>query len=344
MNCSNLRLRRRQLLRLAAGAAALPALARIARAQAYPSRPVRLIFGFAAGGSADIVARLIAQFVSGRLGQPVIVENRTGASSNLAGEAVAVGAGRLHAAVRHHSVNAINATFFDNPKFDLKRDFAPVSGVTRVPNVLEVNPSVPANNVAEFIAYVKANPGKLNMASTGNGTSIHLADELFKASTGTNLVHVPYRSPPQAMTDLLVGQVQVKFDVMTQGLAHIKEGRLRALAVTTATRSETLPDVPTRLRRKLVERRLRACGNAVRDRRSHQQGDQCRADRSENQGAAYKPRQHGDHRQPRRVRSIPRRGNRQMGQGGSRGQHQGGVTSAGAAAPTTSRRFSAAHR
>jgi hypothetical protein len=241
-------------------------------------------------------------------------------------------------------VNAINATFFDNPKFDLKRDFAPVSGVTRVPNVLEVNPSVPANNVAEFIAYVKANPGKLNMASTGNGTSIHLADELFKASTGTNLVHVPYRSPPQAMTDLLAGQVQVTFDVMTQGLAHIKEGRLRALAVTTATRSETLPDVPTRLRRKLVERRLRACGNAVRDRRSHQQGDQCRADRSENQGAAYKPRQHGDHRQPRRVRSIPRRGNRQMGQGGSRGQHQGGVTSAGAAAPTTSRRFSAAPR
>ena len=142
-------------------------------------------------------------------------------------------------------MNAINATFFDNLKFDLKRDFAPVSGVTRVPNVLEVNPSVPANNVAEFIAYAKANPGKLNMASTGNGTSIHLAGELFKAMTGTNLVHVPYRSPPQAMTDLLAGQVQVMFDVMTQGLAHIKEGRLRALAVTTAARSEALPDVPT---------------------------------------------------------------------------------------------------
>jgi len=143
------------------------------------------------------------------------------------------------------TVNAINATFFDNLKFDLKRDFAPVSGVTRVPNVLEVNPSVPANNVAEFIAYAKANPGKLNMASTGNGTSIHLAGELFKAMTSTNLVHVPYRSPPQAMTDLLAGQVQVMFDVMTQGLQHIKEGRLRALAVTTAARSDALPNVPT---------------------------------------------------------------------------------------------------
>ena len=175
----------------------------------------------------------------------MIVENRTGASSNLAGEAVArVGAGRLHAAVRHHR-ECDQRHFFDNLKFDLKRDFAPVSGVTRVPNVLEVNPSVPANNVAEFIAYAKANPGKLNMASTGNGTSIHLAGELFKAMTGTNLVHVPYRSPPQAMTDLLAGQVQVMFDVMTQGLAHIKEGRLRALAVTTAARSDALPDVPT---------------------------------------------------------------------------------------------------
>ena len=245
MNCSNLRLRRRQLLRLAAGAAALPALARIARAQAYPSRPVRLIFGFAAGGSADIVARLIAQFVSGRLGLPVIVENRTGASSNLAGEAVARSAPDGYTLLFVTTVNAINATFFDNLKFDLKRDFAPVSGVTRVPNVLEINPSVPANSVAEFIAYAKANPGKLNMASTGNGTSIHLAGELFQAMTGTKLVHVPYRSPPQAMTDLLAGQVHVMFDVMTQGLQHINEGRLRALGVTTATRSDALPGVPT---------------------------------------------------------------------------------------------------
>ena len=240
-----MRLPRRTILRLAAGAAALPGAARIAWAQTYPTRPIRLILGFAAGGSADIVARLIAQFVSERIGQPVIVENRTGASSNLAGEAVARSAPDGYTLLYVTTVNAINATFFDNLKFDLKRDFAPVSGVTRAPNVLEINPSVPANSVAEFIAYAKANPGKLNMASTGNGTSIHLAGELFKAMTGVNLVHVPYRSPPQAMTDLLAGQVQVMFDVMTQGLQHIKEGRLRALAVTTAARSEALPNVPT---------------------------------------------------------------------------------------------------
>jgi tripartite-type tricarboxylate transporter receptor subunit TctC len=223
-----MRLPRRTFLRLAAGAATLPTVSRIAWAQTYPSRPIRLILGFAAGGSADIVARLIAQFVSERIGQPVIVENRTGASSNLAGEAVARSAPDGHTLLFVTTVNAINATFFDNLKFDLKRDFAPVSGVTRAPNVLEINPSVPANNVAEFIAYAKANPGKLNMALTG-----------------VNLVHVPYRSPPQAMTDLLAGQVQVMFDVMTQGLQHIKEGRLRALAVTTAVRSDALPDVPT---------------------------------------------------------------------------------------------------
>ena len=222
-----MRLPRRTFLRLATGAAALPIVSRVAWAQSYPSRPIRLILGFAAGGSADIVARLIAQFVSERIGQPVIVEIRTGASSNLAGEAVApVGPRRLHASVCHHR-ECDQRDLLRNLKFDLKRDFAPVSGVTRVPNVLEVNPSIPANNVAEFIAYAKANPGKLNMASTGNGTSIHLAGELFKAMTGINLVHVPYRSPPQAMTDLLAGQVQVMFDVMTQGLQHIKEGRLR---------------------------------------------------------------------------------------------------------------------
>jgi tripartite-type tricarboxylate transporter receptor subunit TctC len=237
-------LSRRKLLRIAGAAVTLPALPRLARAQAYPSRPIRLILGFAAGGSADIVARLIAQHVADKIGQPVIVENRTGASSNLAGEAVARSAPDGYTLFLVTTVNAINATFFDNLKFDLKQDFAPVSGVTRVPNVLNVNPSVPANNVAEFIAYAKANPGKLNMASTGNGTSIHLAGELFQSMTGTKLVHVPYRSPPQAMTDLLAGQVQVMFDVMTQGLQHIKDGRLRALGITTATRSPALPDVP----------------------------------------------------------------------------------------------------
>jgi tripartite-type tricarboxylate transporter receptor subunit TctC len=236
---------RRQFLRGVATTAALPAFPYLARAQTYPNRPIRLILGFAAGGSADIVARLIAQHVADNIGQPVIVENRTGASSNLAGEAVARSAPDGYTLFLVTTVNAINATFFDNLKFDLKRDFVPVSGVTRVPNVLNINPSVPANNVAEFIAYAKANPGKLNMASTGNGTSIHLAGELFQSMTGTKLVHVPYRSPPQAMTDLLAGQVQVMFDVMTQGLQHIKDGRLRALGVTTVARSPALPDVPT---------------------------------------------------------------------------------------------------
>ena len=254
-------------------------MARIARAQAYPSRPIRLILGFAAGGSADIVARLIAQLVSDRIGQPVIVENRTGASSNLAGEAVAARRPTATRCCSSPRVNAINATFFDNLKFDLKRDFAPVSGVTRVPNVLEVNPSVPANNVAEFIAYAKANPGKLNMASTGNGTSIHLAGELFKAMTGTKLVHVPYRSPPQAMTDLLAGQVQVMFDVMTQGLQHIKEGRLARSAVTTATRSDALPGVPTVPRLCPATKQAHGAASARR-RERHPRSSKCSTGRS----------------------------------------------------------------
>ena len=242
---SIMRLPRRTFLRLAAGAAALPAAARIARAQTYPSRPIRLILGFAAGGSADIVARLIAQFVSERMRQPVIVENRTGASSNLAGEAVARSAPDGYTLLLTVLTNVLNAALYQNLKYDFMRDMAPVAGIANAPYVVVINPSLPARTVPEFIAYAKANPGKLNMASTGNGTSIHLAGELFKAMTGVNLVHVPYRSPPQAMTDLLAGQVQVMFDVMTQGLQHIKEGRLRALAVTTVARSDALPEVPT---------------------------------------------------------------------------------------------------
>ena len=210
----------------------------------------------------------------------MIVENRTGASSNLAGEAVARSAPDGYTLLFVTTVNAINATFFDNLKFDLKRDFAPVSGVTRVPNVLKVNPSVPANNVAEFIAYAKANPGKLNMASTGNGTSIHLAGELFKAMTGTNLVHVPYRSPPQAMTDLLAGQVQVMFDVMTQGLAAHQgrppsraRGDDRDALGRAAGRADGRRD-RARLRSKLMERRLRA------ERERHPRSSRCSTGRS----------------------------------------------------------------
>ena len=205
-----MRLPRRQFLRLAASAATLPAATRIARAQTYPSRPIRLILGFAAGGSADIVARLIAQFVSDRIGQPVIVEGRTGATRNLAGEAVARSAPDGYTLLFVTTVNAINATFFDNLKFDLKRDFAPVSGVTRVPNVLEINPSAPANNIAEFIACTQGQSRQAEHgASIGNGTSIHLAGELFKAMTGVNLI-VPTVARREAMTDLLAGPVRCR--------------------------------------------------------------------------------------------------------------------------------------
>jgi tripartite-type tricarboxylate transporter receptor subunit TctC len=237
-------LARRRLLQLAAGAAAAAGLAPNARAQGYPNRPIRLIVGFPAGGSADIFARLVTQRLSETLGQPVIVENRAGAATNLATELAARAEPDGYTLLFVVTVNAINATFYDSLKFDFLRDFAPVAGVAIVPNVLNVNPSIPVRTVPEFIAYTKANPGKLNMASTGNGTSIHLAGELFKSMTGTNLVHVPYRSPPQAMTDLIAGEVQVMFDVMTQSLGQVRAGRLRALAVTTAARSEQLPDVP----------------------------------------------------------------------------------------------------
>ena len=236
---------RRRFLQLAAGAAGLSVSSNVAIAQAYPSRPIRLIVGFSAGGSADIVARMIAQWLSERLGQPVIVENRTGAASNLAAESVARSAPDGYTLLYALTVNAINATYYQNLKFDMVRDFEPIAGVTRAPNVLIIHPSIPAQTVPEFIAYAKANPGKLNMASTGNGTSIHLAGELFNSMTGVKLVHVPYRSPPQALTDLIGGQVQVMFDVLVQSLPHIKTGRVRALAVTTTERSASLPDVPT---------------------------------------------------------------------------------------------------
>jgi tripartite-type tricarboxylate transporter receptor subunit TctC len=238
-------MQRRRFLALAAGGITSPAVMRLAHAQqAWPNRPIRMLLGFAAGGSADIAARQIAQWLTERLGQPVVIENRTGAASNLAAEAVARSAPDGYTLFFATSANAINATFYDNLKFDLKTDFAPVAGVLRTPNVLNVNPSLPVQTVPQFIEHLKANPGKLAMASTGNGTSIHLAGELFMSMTGTKMVHVPYRSPPQALTDLLAGQVQVMFDVITQGIGHIKENRLRALAVTTAKRVDILPGVP----------------------------------------------------------------------------------------------------
>jgi tripartite-type tricarboxylate transporter receptor subunit TctC len=240
-----MKLPRRKFLHLAAGAAALPGVSRIARAQTYPSRPVRLIVGFPAGGGADTLARLTAQWLSERLGQPFIVENRPGAGTNIATEAV------VHAPADGHTLllvgpsNATNATLFERLNFNFIRDIAPVAGIARVAFVLLVNPSLPAKTFLEFLAYAKANPAKVNMASSGSGTPSHIAGELFKMMAGVNMLHVPYRGDVPAITDLLGGQVQVYFGTLSGSIEHIRSGKLRALAVTTAARSEMLPDVPT---------------------------------------------------------------------------------------------------
>jgi tripartite-type tricarboxylate transporter receptor subunit TctC len=240
-----MKLPRRQFLHLAAGAAALPALPHIARAQAYPSRPVRIMVGFAAGGGADIFARLLGQWLSERLGQQFIVENRAGATSNIATEAVARAAGDGYTLLLVTPANTINVTLYEKLNFEFLHDIVPVALIIRVPHIMEVHPSVPAKTVPEFIAYARANPGKVNMASSGSGTSIHVSGELFKMLTAVEMIHVPYRGSAPALTDLLGGQVQVMFDGMTTSVEHVKTGRLRALAVTTATRSPLLPDVPT---------------------------------------------------------------------------------------------------
>jgi tripartite-type tricarboxylate transporter receptor subunit TctC len=238
--------RRRQFLHLAAGVAALPALSRMARAQNYPSRPVRIIVTVAAGGGADITARLIAQWLSERLGQQFIVENRSGGSGNIGTEAVVRAPADGYTLLLIAVANAVNVTLFENKlSYNFINDIAPVSGAIRVANVAYVHPSVPVRTIPELIAYAKANPGKLNMASAGNGTSSHVAGELFKMMTGVDMVHVPYRGQGLALTDLLGGQVQVMFATTPGTTEHIATGKLRALAVTTATRAEALPDLPT---------------------------------------------------------------------------------------------------
>ena len=236
--------RRRGFLRLAAGAAMLPALARAASAQGYPTQPVRMIVGFAAGGSTDIVARLIGQWLAQRLGQPFVIENRPGASTNIATEAVVNAAPDGHTLLMVSPSNAVNATLYDKLSYVFVRDISPVAGVTRVANVMVVNPSVPAHTVSEFIAYAKANPDRINMASGGTGSSNHLSGELFKMMTGVRMVHVPYRGGAPALADLVGGQVQVLFIAVPSSIEYIKAGRLRALAVTTATRSQALPELP----------------------------------------------------------------------------------------------------
>jgi tripartite-type tricarboxylate transporter receptor subunit TctC len=236
---------RRHVLHLAAAAAALPTLPHIARAQAYPARPVRVVVGFAPGGGTDIAARLIGQWLSERLGQQFFVENRPGAGANIGMETVAKAQPDGYTLLLVSPGAAINATLYDKLNYNFIRDLAPIGGIIRVPNVMVVHPSVPAKTVPAFIAYAKANPGKINMASGGNGTSEHVSGELFKMMTGINMPHVPYRSGGLAVTDLLGGQVQVIFSNMLTSIEHVRSGKLRGLAVTTATRSEALQDTPT---------------------------------------------------------------------------------------------------
>jgi tripartite-type tricarboxylate transporter receptor subunit TctC len=240
-----MKLPRRQFLHLTAGAAALPAVSHFAWAQAYPTRPVRLVVGFPPGGGTDITARLIGQWLSERLGQQFVIENRPGAGSNIATEGVARAAADGYTLLLVSAAHAINATLYDRLNYNFLRDIAPVAGIIRVPNVMEVNPSLPPKSVSAFIAYAKANPGKVNYASGGNGTAQHLSGELFKMMTGVVMVHVPYRGDAPALTDLIGGQVQVMFGSIPPSVEHIRAGKLRALAVTTATRSEALPDIPT---------------------------------------------------------------------------------------------------
>jgi tripartite-type tricarboxylate transporter receptor subunit TctC len=239
------KLPRRQFLHLAAGAAALPAFPRVARAQTYPTRPVRIIVGFAAAGAADILARLMGQRLSDRLGQPFVVENRPGGSNGIATEIVVKAPPDGYTLLLASLANAVNATLYEKLNYNFIRDIAPVAGISRDPDVMVVNPSFPARTVAEFIAYAKANPGKINMASPGVGTSPHMAGELFKFMAGIDMAHVPYRGVAAALTDLLGGQVQVYFAPIAASIAYIKDGRLRALAVTTAARADALPDIPT---------------------------------------------------------------------------------------------------
>jgi len=240
-----MKLPRRQFLHLAAGAAALPAVSRVARAQTYPTRPVRWVVAAGAGSTADIVVRLMGQWLSERLGQPFVVEHRPGAGANIGTEAVVRAPPDGYTLLLVNPANAINATLYEKLNFTFVRDIVPVAGIIRGPFVMLVNPTFPAKTVPEFIAYAKAHPGIINFASGGTGFASHVAGELFKVMTGVNMVHVPYRGQAPAMTDLLAGQVQVMFDPVVSSIAHIQAGKLRPLAVTTSTRSEALPDIPT---------------------------------------------------------------------------------------------------
>src|SRR5215207_2079882 len=236
---------RRKFLGFAGGAIALPISSKLAHAQAWPSRPVRLIIGYTPGGSADLTARLMGQWLSEKLGQSFVIENRPGGGTNIATEAVLRAAPDGYTLLLAAPANAINATLYDKLPFDFMKEMEPIAGIIRFPNVVVVHPSLPIKSIPELIAYAKANPGKLNMASSGNGSTIHMSGELFKMMTGINMVHVPYRGGAPALTDLIAGQVQVMFDNIPTSADHVRTGRLRGLAVTGAERSQVLPDLPT---------------------------------------------------------------------------------------------------
>jgi tripartite-type tricarboxylate transporter receptor subunit TctC len=239
-----MKLPRRQFLHLAGTALGVPAVSRMAYAQAYPARPVRIVLGFAAGGAPDIAARLVAQWLSERLGQQFIVENRPGAGGNIATEAVIEAPADGYTLLMAGLWNAVNATLYEKLKFDFIRDIAPVASVSHENYGMEVQPSFPVKTVPEFIAYAKANPGKLNMASAGNGTGPHMAGELFEIMAGVDMLHIAYRGSPPALTDLLAGQVQLTFGPLSSSIEYVRAGRLRALGVTAATRLDVLPDIP----------------------------------------------------------------------------------------------------
>jgi tripartite-type tricarboxylate transporter receptor subunit TctC len=238
-------MRRRRFLELTAGAVALPAVVRNASAQSYPSRPVRLIIGYTPGGSADITARLAGQWLTERLGQQFVIESRPGGGTNIATEAAVRAPADGYTLLLVAPANAINASLYDKLNFEFLRDIVPVAGLIRFPNVVVVNPSLPVRTIPELIAYAKANPGKLNMASSGAGSTIHMSGELFKMMAGISMTHVPYRGGAPALTDLIAGQVQVMFDNLPTSVEHVRSGRLRGLAVTSTARSHVLPELPT---------------------------------------------------------------------------------------------------
>ena len=294
-----MKLHRRKFLQLATCAAALPAAGQTAWAQAYPARSVRVVVPVAAGGANDVTARLIGQWLSERLGQQFFIENRPGAGTNIGTEAVVRAPADGYTLLIAGSNAAINATLFETLNFNFIRDTAPIASIVRVPQVMQVNPSLPVQSVPEFIAYAKANPGKIAMGSGGNGSPAHVIGEYFKLMTGTDLTHVPYRGAAPAVTDLLGGQIQVAFTEMATSLGHVRAGKLRALAVTTAARTEALPDIPTLarvhsgFRGEPVGRARCTQGHAVDDHREAQCRDQRCPWRSQDEGAVRRPRRHG---------------------------------------------------